>query len=230
MPLKTTTQNNIDDFLYTSPKFKTVIPITNQNKQSLFTRDSNNISNPDIEKITQTPCLSLASENKCETSKIVAIDAFIDELIEGKETVVAADSQTDDSIRIILQKDIESRSLPPIDILRFDGDPSKWPEFIDNFKTRVHMKVTFNDSMRMERLHSVLDGDAKKALSSIGTNSIFYAAALKTLKREFGHPIVVANLKLNALFSINPRYIVVIELLYETIINSLNVPQLGLHP
>ena len=82
----------------------------------------------------------------------------------------------------------------------------------------------------MERLHSVLDGDVKKALSSIGTNSIFYAAALKTLKREFGHPIVVANLKLNALFSINPRYIVVIELLYETIINSLNVPQLGLHP
>ena len=99
-----------------------------------------------------------------------------------------------------MQKDIESRSLPPIDILRFDGDPSKWPEFIDNFKTRVHMKVTFNDSMRMERLHSVLDGDAKKAVNSIGTNSIFYAAALTTLKREFGHPIVVANLKLKALF------------------------------
>ena len=94
-------------------------------------------------------------------------------LAEGKETVVAADSQTDDSIRIILQKDIESRSLPPIDILRFDGDPSKWAEFINNFKTRVHVKVTFNGSMRMERLHSVLDGDAKKAVSSIGTNSIF---------------------------------------------------------
>ena len=99
-----------------------------------------------------------------------------------------------------MQKDIESRSLPPIDVLRFDGEPSKWPEFIDNFKTRVHMKVTFNDSMRMERLHSVLDGDAKKAVSSIGTNSTFYAAALKTLKREFGRPIVVANLKLKALF------------------------------
>ena len=81
----------------------------------------------------------------------------------------------------------------------------------------------------MERLHSVLDGDAKKAVSSIGTNSIFYAAALKTLKREFGHPIVVANLKLKAIL-INPRYMVVIELLYGTIINSLNVPQLGLHP
>ena len=43
------------------------------------------------------------------------------------------------------------------------------------------MKVTFNDSIRMERLHSVL-GDAKKTVSLIGTNNIVYAAALKILK------------------------------------------------
>ena len=80
-----------------------------------------------------------------------------------------------------MKKDFESRSTPAIDVLRFDCDPSKWPEFIDNFKTRVHMKVTFNDSIRMERLHSVL-GDAKKTVSLIGTNNIVYAAALKILK------------------------------------------------
>ena len=77
-----------------------------------------------------------------------------------------------------MQKDIESRSLPPIDVLRFDGDPSKWPEFIDNFKTKFQMQVIFNDSMQMERLYSALDGVAKKAVSSIDTNNIFYAATL----------------------------------------------------
>ena len=81
-----------------------------------------------------------------------------------------------------MQKDIESCSLPPIDVLRFDSDSSKWPEFIDNIKTRVPMKVRFNDSMQMERLHSILDGDAKKTISSIDTNSIFYAASFKNLK------------------------------------------------
>ena len=90
MSLETITQNNIDDFRYTSPEFKTVIPIANQNKQSSFTRDLN-ISNPDIETIIQTACLSLASENKWGTPKIVATDGFIDELIEGKETAVATD-------------------------------------------------------------------------------------------------------------------------------------------
>ena len=63
--------------------------------------------------------------------------------------------------------------------LWFDGDPTKWLELIDNFKTRVHMKVRFNDSMRMGRLHSVLAGDPEKVVSLIGTNSIFYTAALK---------------------------------------------------
>ena len=97
----------------------------------------------------------------------------MDELIEGKERVVATDSQTDNSIRIILQKDIESGTLPPIDVIRFDEDPSKCPEFSNNFKTRVHTKVTFNDTMQMKILHSILDGDAKKAVSSIGTKVYF---------------------------------------------------------
>ena len=37
---------------------------------------------------------------------MVAIDAFTDELIDGKETVAATVSQIDNSIRIILQKKI----------------------------------------------------------------------------------------------------------------------------
>ena len=59
------------------------------------------------------------------------------------------------------------------------------------------MKITFNDSMQMERLHSVLDGDAIKAVSSTGTNSIFYAGALKALNvpQLASHP-----------WAINPQY------------------------
>ena len=49
----------------------------------------------------------------------------------------------------------------------------------------------------------------KKAVSSIGTNNIFYAAALKTFKQEFGQFLFVANLKLKVLFEqpqTNRRY------------------------
>ena len=71
---------------------------------------------------------------------------------------------------------------------------------------RVHSKVTFTDSVRLERLISVSEGNAKKAICFIGTQSIFYTTALKTLKRGFGNPDVVANLKIKSLFDIPQIY------------------------
>ena len=41
--------------------------------------------------------------------------------------------------------------------------------------------------MRMERLLSVLKGEAKKAAEGIGTKGIFYPTSLKLLKTEFGN-------------------------------------------
>ena len=54
----------------------------------------------------------------------------------------------------------------------------------------------------MERLISVLRGDVKREIESIRTNSMFYATALKTLKREYGNPLcIVSHLKLKKLFN-----------------------------
>ena len=50
---------------------------------------------------------------------------------------------------------------------------------IQNFKFWVHDKRRFNDSIRMERLISVLDGEAKRVVISVGQSGIIYASALK---------------------------------------------------
>ena len=42
------------------------------------------------------------------------------------------------------------------------------------------------------------NGDAKWVVSAIGRNGLFYATALKALKREFGNPYAVSFLKLKA--------------------------------
>ena len=129
-----------------------------------------------------------------------AIDDFIDELVEGEETVLKiTDKSPNTSSLEIIRHEFESRTLPTIELTKFDGDPSKWPEFINNFKSRVHLKYTFTDEIRMERLLSTLEGDAKSAVESIGVNGLFYAIALKTLKRDFGNPALVSHLKLNRL-------------------------------
>ena len=83
-----------------------------------------------------------------------------------------------------------------MDFLTFDGNQTKWPEFIENFKKRVHNKISFTNTMRMERLLSVLKGEAKRVVEGKGTNGIFYSTALKLLKREFGNLVVVRHLKM----------------------------------
>lgn len=49
----------------------------------------------------------------------------------------------------------------------------------------------------MAYLFQNLDGEAKKAVESLGVTGHSYAAALKTLKRQFGNPNSVATAYLN---------------------------------
>ena len=64
----------------------------------------------------------------------------------------------------------------------------------------IHDQVSFDDNMRMERLLSVLDDKGKRAVESIGCDGIFYATALKSLKRDFGNPVLVSHLKIKSIF------------------------------
>ena len=64
------------------------------------------------------------------------------------------------------------------------------------FKIRVYKKRRFNDSIRMERLISVIDGEAKRVLTSVGQSVILYGSTLDTLKRDFDKLILVSYMKL----------------------------------
>ena len=88
----------------------------------------------------------------------------------------------------------------PVDLLRFGGNPVHWPKFIDSFYHRIHKKLLFNDSLRMDHLMKSLDGEAKASVKIVGTNGYFYATALKSLKMDFGNFLVVSHLKLKKLF------------------------------
>ena len=104
-----------------------------------------------------------------------------------------AETSENITVAAALQQELETRHLPPIDLIPFDGNPLKWPEFIQSFKERVCLKKCFSDSMRMDRLLSALKGEAKNSIISIGTKGLCYVSALKSLKRHFGDTAVVAN-------------------------------------
>ena len=129
------------------------------------------------------------------------IDDFIDRSVEGEETVLQ-ERDPIISTSMLLQLEYESKRLPVLELFRFEWDPCKWPNFIPNFKNRVHDKHSFTDDIRMERLLRVLDGEAKRTVISIGRNGLCYATAMKTLKTNFGNPMVVSFLKLKSVLDL----------------------------
>ena len=64
--------------------------------------------------------------------------------------------------------------------------------------------ASFDNNLKMDRLLSVLDGDAKRSIQSIGSSGIFYATALKALKCDYGNPIIVSHLRVKSLFDFPP--------------------------
>ena len=65
----------------------------------------------------------------------VPVDSFTYNLVKGKETLIQDVTQFFTPQKAIKQE-LELRNLPPLDLLRFDGNPVHWPEFIDNFLSR----------------------------------------------------------------------------------------------
>ena len=119
------------------------------------------------------------------------VDAFIDRLIDGQETVFAEslNSSLTDSGTALLRAQ-EQQRLPPLELFKFTGKPIEWPKFIERFRDQIHNKTTLTDSDRMSYLFQNLSGEAKKAIESLGVTGHSYPTALKTLKRQFGNPAV----------------------------------------
>ena len=73
---------------------------------------------------------TLKTTKLCNRNTSRSIDSFIDTLIEGSKTVINTAIDQSSSTTALLQRDLESRNLPSMELLRFNGNPSHWHEFI----------------------------------------------------------------------------------------------------
>ena len=156
---------------------------------------------------TSTPYFGGPSTNHSQSLRVEEpVDAFIDKLREGQETafqLTFTSLQTDSSVALLRAQ--EQQRLPPLELFKFTGKPIEWPKFIERFRDQIHNKTTLTDSDRMAYLFQNLDGEAKKAVESLGVTGHSYPAALKTLKRQFGNPNSVATAYLSDM--LNSSYV-----------------------
>ena len=179
------------------PKFESPLNHSCPSSTSLWGPSSRSTSTPHTSQVKSNPLHRPAKVDP--TGELV--DAFIDRLIDGQETVFEASlnsSLKDSSIALLRAQ--EQQRLPPLQLFKFTGKPIEWPKFIEKFRDQIHNKTTLTDSDRMSYLFQNLSGEAKKAVESLGVTGYSYPTALKTLKRPFGNPSSVASAYLKNLF------------------------------
>ena len=84
-----------------------------------------------------------------------------------------------------------SIKLPPITISKFNGNPLKYHEWINNFFNLVHSNTSLTDTHRIIYLQNSVIGKAKKKIQAYSCDPAYYAIASKELMDQFGDPIII---------------------------------------
>lgn len=80
---------------------------------------------------------------------------------------------------------ISTARLPKLELPKFNGEPSKWPEFWGQFKANIHT-ADLPVITKFSYLQSLLNGDAKAAIQGMSLTADNYSIAVSLLERRFG--------------------------------------------
>ncbi|XP_037515421.1 uncharacterized protein LOC119391844 [Rhipicephalus sanguineus] len=125
--------------------------------------------------------------------------------------------------------------LPKVDIMKFDGQPSVWTPFWEQFSQLIHNNGRLTDVDRFNYLRSVLTGDAALAIAGLPATASCYAEALDILKNRFAKTDVIIQTHMQRLIDIQPvrssNDLQGLRCLYDTVqsqtraLKSLGVPE-----
>ena len=138
-------------------------------------------------------CRYKKPEPKFILSSPQSFDSWIDNLVEFKETILSTEVSKM-SITQALYKLEASKDVPSIKMIKYDGDPLGYIEFIECFKLLIHNKPPhLLDDIRMAQLKMHVTRKAERTISGLGLHSKMYVTALKTIKEQFGQPSVIVR-------------------------------------
>ena len=107
------------------------------------------------------------------------------------ETMMARLTTSIDSI-------VTKSSLPPLDVVKFSGNPCEYFRFKSRFEEMVDTQ-NISEAQKMSRLLQFLDGPARSAVAGFEGVPGGLGKALKMLQQRFGQPHIVAKACVDAL-------------------------------
>ena len=95
--------------------------------------------------------------------------------------------------------------LPPLSIPTFDGEPTKWKSYWQQFEATIHNSKKLDDQLRMQYLlKSLITKKARDAIEGIDAVAEAYPEAIAALKNRFDRPQVIHRAHVRAILNIKP--------------------------
>ena len=95
--------------------------------------------------------------------------------------------------------------LPSLSIPTFDGEPTKWKSYWQQFEATIHNSKKLDDQLRMQYLlKSLTTKKAKDAIEGIDAVAEAYPEAVAALKSRFDRPQVIHRAHVRAILNIKP--------------------------
>ena len=97
-------------------------------------------------------------------------------------------------------------SLPKVELMKFNGDPLEYAEFVTNFRDNIESQVA-DESQRLTRLLAQCVGKGKDAIRSCVNLPVGcrYSGAWNTRRDNFGWPHIVVEAHIKKLREIQVR-------------------------
>nr|XP_006822497.1 PREDICTED: uncharacterized protein LOC102805096 [Saccoglossus kowalevskii] len=97
-----------------------------------------------------------------------------------------------------------SVQLPKLEITPFQGDPLRWTEFHDTFRSAVHDDGQLSNVQKLTYLRSFLTGEAKRTIEGLQTTDANYLAALDLLTNRYGQRQTIINSHTRSFWELSP--------------------------
>ena len=113
-----------------------------------------------------------------------AFNTWIDDLVEFKETTLP-DNMSQMSITEALYKLEADKDIPSIQLIKYDGNPLTYVEFIERFKLLIHDKPHLSDDVRMAQLKNAPNRTCRASYKWFGIPGNYVCDCLKEYQRTF---------------------------------------------
>lgn len=173
--------------------------------------------NVEIETLPDDELEAMRSELLRQKELILDFDSQIVELLEdGKdieadifsssECVIILDTAVRRVAKVLDNTDnvklTQSVKLPPIQLIKFSGDPLDWPKFWDLFRASIHERADLTGAGKFHYLVSQLTGEAEELLAGFDHTDGEYAEAIELLIETYGKKQRIIQARLNSLFNL----------------------------